>query len=205
MAEILGITKWEPPIPTNMSGQVEHRLGHTLKFPIENIKKYPKMFQEGEDVIITEKIHGTWCCLGHAGGEPLVNSLGMSEQGLGLKRNDANRNNLYVRQWELYRRILERMKNQLGDADFHVLGEIYGAKVQDLKYGLNTQEFRVFDIAIDGKYQSWEYVNSPRLGNRTRAVPGPLLQGNRHKPHRRTIHPTGSRPHPGGHSHPSGA
>ena len=52
------------------------------------------------------------------------------------------------------------MENQLGDADFHVLGEIYGAKVQDLKYGLNTQEFRVFDIAIDGKYQSWEYVNS---------------------------------------------
>ena len=160
VAEILGITKWEPPIPTNMSGQVEHRLGHTLKFPIENIKKYPKMFQEGEDVIITEKIHGTWCCMGRAGGEPLVSSLGMSEKGLGLKRNDANRNNLYVRQWELYRRILERMGNELGDADFHILGEIYGAKVQDLKYGLNTQGFRVFDIAIDGKYQSWEYVNS---------------------------------------------
>ena len=98
--------------------------------------------------------------MGHAGGEPLVNSLGMSELGLGLKRNDANRNNLYVKQRELYRRTLERMGNELGDADFHVLGEIYGARVQDLKYGLNTQGFRVFDIAIDGKYQSWEYVNS---------------------------------------------
>ena len=87
VADILGITKWEPPIPTNMSGQVEHRLGHTLKFPVENIKKYPEMFQEGEDVIITEKIHGTWCCMGRAGGEPLVSSLGMSKLGLGLKMN----------------------------------------------------------------------------------------------------------------------
>ena len=160
VAEILGITKWEPPIPANMSGQVERRFGHTIKFPVENIKKYPEMFQEGEAVIITEKIHGTWCCMGRAGGEPLVSSLGMSEQGLGLKLNEENRNNLYVRQWELYRSILERMGNELGDANFHVIGEIYGAKVQDLKYGLNTQGFRVFDIAIDGKYQSWEYVNS---------------------------------------------
>ncbi len=156
----LGITKWEPPIPTHMRGQVESRAGQTLKFPVENIKKYPEMFREGETVTITEKIHGTWCCLARAGSEPLVSSLGMSEQGLALKRNEANRNNLYVRQWELHEEILQRMENKLGAADFHVLGEIYGARVQDLKYGLNTQEFRVFDIAVNGEYQTCEYINS---------------------------------------------
>ncbi len=160
VGEELGITKWEPPIPADMQGQVESRSGQTLKFPVENIKKYPEMFREGETVIITEKIHGTWCCLARVGGEPLVSSLGMSEQGLALKRNEANRNNLYVRQWELNRAILQRMEEGLGGADFHVLGEIYGAGIQDLKYGLNTQEFRVFDIAIEGEYQTYEYIRS---------------------------------------------
>ena len=160
MGEELGITKWEPPIPIHMQGHVESRFGQTLKFPVENIKKYPEMFREGETVTITEKIHGTWCCLARAGGEPLVSSLGISERGLALKRNEANRNNLYIQQWEHNREILQRMEDELGNADFHVLGEVYGGKVQDLKYGINTQNFRVFDIAVDGEYQTYEYIES---------------------------------------------
>ena len=89
-----------------------------------------------------------------------MTSLGMSEKGLALKRNEANRNNLYIRQWEMNSEILQRMEDQLGDADFHVLGEIYGASVQDLRYGMKTQEFKVFDITVNGEYQTHEYIES---------------------------------------------
>ena len=188
-----------------MSGRVEHRFGHTLKFPVENIKKYPEMFQEGEDVIITEKIHGTWCCMGRADGEPLVSSLGMSEHGLGLKLNEENRNNLYVRQWELCRRILERMGDRTRRCRFPRPG-------RDLRRQGPGPEVRAQHPGVQGlrhchrrKIPIMGVRQFPRLGNHTHAVPGSLLQGDHHQPYGWAIHPTGSRPHPGGHSHTSNA
>lgn len=154
----LGIVKYEPDIPGHMRGELESRFGATLKFPVEDIKKHPDMFQDGETVVITEKIHGTWCCLARVGGEPLVTSLGLSEKGLALKLNEANRNNIYVRQWRASQSLLERMAARLGNSDFYVLGELYGGRIQDLKYGLSHPEFRTFDIMTDGHYQPWETV-----------------------------------------------
>lgn len=65
VTDILGITKYEPPI-ASYTGQA----GGGTKVRIENpyfdkyeklshFKNYPELFQEGEDVIVTEKIHGT--------------------------------------------------------------------------------------------------------------------------------------------------
>lgn len=58
VTEFLGVTKWEPPIPTHMQGEVFAAFGKTLKYDVENIKKHPDIFQEGEEVCITEKLHG---------------------------------------------------------------------------------------------------------------------------------------------------
>ncbi|RWZ87241.1 MAG: hypothetical protein EO766_11995 [Hydrotalea sp. AMD] len=58
VSEILGVTKYEPPIPTHMAGEVCNLIGYTLKFDIENYKKYPTLINHGEEVIFTEKIHG---------------------------------------------------------------------------------------------------------------------------------------------------
>ena len=64
VTEQLGITKYEPPIPSGMSGEVFNAFGYTINFDIENIKKYPDVLEEGEQISITEKLHGTWCCFG---------------------------------------------------------------------------------------------------------------------------------------------
>lgn len=58
VAEILGIVKWSPPIPVHMAGEVFNAFGKTLKYDIENFKKYPEVLVKGEEVIMTEKIHG---------------------------------------------------------------------------------------------------------------------------------------------------
>ena len=62
---LLEIYKYEPPIPINMSGKVKALHGYTLHYDIDDIKKYPDVLQDGEDVVMTEKLHGSWCCLGY--------------------------------------------------------------------------------------------------------------------------------------------
>ena len=66
-AELLGVTKYEPPRPaTHGTEKQKHKKKkrkdnpHFNKFTdLEHLKWYPTVFQEGEMVTVTEKIHGT--------------------------------------------------------------------------------------------------------------------------------------------------
>lgn len=128
--EVLGITKWEPPIPTGLSGEV-YNAGQnvTVDYDIENIKKYPDVFVEGEEVVVTEKIHGTSFQIGllpcinkythedhfkvkteNGEGYFFIGSKGLGAQGLCFKDNETNKNNLYVRaahQFALFEKLLK--------------------------------------------------------------------------------------------------
>jgi RNA ligase (TIGR02306 family) len=59
VAEHFGVTKYEPP-PENVMGDAEspHIRFHTYT-SIEHYANYPDSFNEGEEVVITEKIHGS--------------------------------------------------------------------------------------------------------------------------------------------------
>lgn len=57
-AEFLGIEKYEPPIPIGMSGEVANLFGVPHKYDFENLERVPDMFEDGEEVEATEKIHG---------------------------------------------------------------------------------------------------------------------------------------------------
>lgn len=151
VTEALGIVKYEPPIPVHMQGEVESAFGMTLNYDIEDVKKFPDVLFENEPVQMTEKIHGTWCCLGwHPDHGPIVTSKGMSAQGLVLKLNEANEDNLYVRAWHAHRATLARMlrMDRATAGPFYVLGELFGPGVQSLHYGAKEPEFRVFDVYI---------------------------------------------------------
>lgn len=189
----LGITKYEPPIPVHMSGEVFNAFGMTLKYDIENFKKYPDVLKEGEEVIMTEKIHGTWCCLGyHPDCETrIITSKGLSAQGLAFKVNEANENNLYLRALDSTAanpdgtggNVLDRMQALMAMATgmaaaahpehdefivggypypFYILGEVYGKGVQDLAYGTDGPQFRVFDIYV-GEPGHGMYIDSDLL------------------------------------------
>lgn len=107
VAEMLGIVKWEPPIPISMAGEVCNIYGKTLRYDIENLKKYPRILEEGEEVVMTEKLHGTFMGIGYwpglgkkdlfEGGDVFTFSKGLGAQGLVFKDNENNRNNLYVK------------------------------------------------------------------------------------------------------------
>jgi RNA ligase (TIGR02306 family) len=114
-AEFLGIVKWEPAIPKHMQGKVAGAdLYATISYDFENLKKFPTLFDDGQEVVITEKLHGTllqfgliphciwedksWAekCpdIGLDGFKGIVTSKGQGAKGLMLDPNDAD--NLYV-------------------------------------------------------------------------------------------------------------
>ena len=170
--ELLGIEKFSPVIPTNMAGEVCNIGSHnTIRYDIENSKKYPNVFQEGEDVFVTEKIHGTFCGIGYIpglnhpdlfdNGDLFVFSKGLGAQGLVFKNNEKNKDNIYVQQLKKFQDSEEyqKLKKAIFEAADQIngvffLGEIFGP-VQDLKYGLTSPDFRLFDFAFKGKEGPW--------------------------------------------------
>lgn len=60
VAEQLRITKYEPPLAAVTGGEAEHCPFEWPKYTdIESIRRWPDILKEGEEVILTEKIHGT--------------------------------------------------------------------------------------------------------------------------------------------------
>ena len=158
VTEQLGIVKYEPPIPAGFRGELEPRAGQTIRFDIENIKRYPDTLREGEAVVVTEKLHGTWWCAGYYREEPLVvASKGNSGNGMAFKINDANARNPYVRQALRCVDTLDRLHREY--ASVYILGEIYGLH-RGYRYDAGQDwPMRVFDIYLGeprrGEYASW--------------------------------------------------
>jgi RNA ligase (TIGR02306 family) len=170
VAELLSITKYSPPIPVGMSGEVANMFGHTVKFDFDRWEQNTELFDPGEPVIASEKLHGSMCAilyepnLNHpdmfgSKGEFVVHSKGLGAQGLAFKNNDANTGNLYVR---TLKSLLDAgLENRLKESfDFDavkniaLIGEIFGLGVQDLHYGLDKPGFRVFDIRIENVFDT---------------------------------------------------
>jgi RNA ligase (TIGR02306 family) len=157
-AELLGITKWQPPIPTAMSGDVEAAPDLLPWVDVENLKRFPDVFAPGEPVVVTEKVHGSCCLLTfHAdGGRVQVSSKGIGAQGLALREDGVN---LY---WRAVRahgvpEVAARLAERLGASRVGVFGEVFGAGVQDLTYGEQGRAelpgYAVFDVSavVDGR------------------------------------------------------
>lgn len=165
VTELLGLEKYAPPVPINMQGAVTPAFGKTLKYDIEDVKRFPDVLAEGEPVHMTEKIHGTWCCLGwHPGFGPIVTSKGMAAKGLVMQIDaEENENNLYVMAWRAHREKLLDLFSTESDAEpWYVLGEIHGPGVQDLHYGRSEPGLRIFDCYI-GHPGRGSYVPAAKL------------------------------------------
>lgn len=153
-AERLGITKWVPEVPVSMSGEVEPAPDLLPWIDIENIRRYPEVFAPGEPVAVTEKLHGTACCLTYTarGGVVRVTSKGLGAQRLALREDDRN---LYWRAVRAHRvpEAAAALAVRLGATRVGVYGEVYGAGVQDLGYGADSRRggpaYAVFDVVAE--------------------------------------------------------
>lgn len=157
-AERLGVTKWVPPVPPTMDGEIEAAPDLLPWVDIENIQRYPGIFTPGEEVVLTEKLHGTACLLTYFAGDGRVqvSSKGFGARRLALKEDPRN---LYWRAVHGHgvAAVAARLAERLGARRVGVFGEVYGAGVQDLTYGADgrreTLGYAVFDVSaeIDGE------------------------------------------------------
>ncbi|WP_180685650.1 RNA ligase (ATP) [Streptomyces gossypiisoli] len=157
-AELLGITKWVPPIPPTMNGDIESAPDLLPWVDIENIQRYPDIFTPGEPVVLTEKLHGSACLVTYLADADrvFVSSKGFGAKSLALQEDPRN---LY---WRAVRghgvaEVAARLAERLGARRVGIFGEVYGAGVQDLTYGADgrrdTLGYAVFDVSaeIDGQ------------------------------------------------------
>ena len=148
-----GVKKYEPPVRITASdAEPDHPL--FIKYTdIENMRNFPDIFQVGEMVVLTEKIHGCNSRVAIIEDELMAGSHGLRRK---RPENGDFASSLY---W--YPLSLPPVREMLEDlATRHrqiiLFGEIYGSKIQSLDYGhKGTIGYRVFDVFIDGKYLDW--------------------------------------------------
>ncbi len=182
LAGPLGVTKYEPPEPefgggngTRAKMASKNQINPNFKkyTDIENIKWYTNVFQEGEAVYISEKMHGTSARYGYAprhyeGFTGAIKQAAMSflakfrivktQQFVFGSRNvqlHTGSNKSWYKE-DVYSKILaqEDIKNKLQDGEC-VYGEIVGHNIQkNYSYGCKEGEHRffVYDVMVDGKW-----------------------------------------------------
>jgi RNA ligase (TIGR02306 family) len=168
VAEVLGIEKYEPAVPAQFAGRVKP-YPFTMGYDIENIKKHPRVFESGEPVVMSEKIHGTLIQVGRVHNEDgsittFVTSKGMGKAGLIIEDNEANAGNLYVKTAKAFN-LFECLLGLDEGQDIYLFGEVFGkdgqTNIQDLTYtgGVSgTPQFRAFDI-YEGKKGKGRFLN----------------------------------------------
>jgi RNA ligase (TIGR02306 family) len=127
----LGVEKHDPEQHITVGGEDERDPGFLPVYTdIEGFRRYPNVLRDGEEVVITEKIHG-------ANGRWLYRDgrlwVGSHKR---IKREDST--NLWWRAAQKYD-LAKRLEPYSGIA---IYGEVFG-QVQDLKYGTEQGEIRL--------------------------------------------------------------
>lgn len=163
LTEFLQIVKYEEEIPIEMKGHVRRWPEYLDHFDVENVN-HPdciNVLQSGEEVYVTEKLHGTNMAVSIGPGLEEGESVYVCSRRLALKESQANLYWIAARKYNLPV-ILQQMVFHYYDlygapidevgGEITIRGEVVG--VQDLKYGFARGEpgFFAFDIRIDSRY-----------------------------------------------------
>jgi len=152
VASILGVTKYEPPEPISTGGDaaVPPPIFVPEYTDIEHLRRYSHLFTPGEQVVVTEKIHG-------ANGRWLYHDGAFH----------AGSHHRWLKEGEnIWWKVLdENFRNWL-EHSFHeglvAYGEVYGS-VQDLRYGFGPGrvDVRLFDVfdTRKGAYLDWSELS----------------------------------------------
>lgn len=141
MMSALGITRYEPPESLSTGGDNETPpRGHFPVFDVESLRRYPNIFQPGEPVVVSEKIHGCNARYVFHEGRMYCGSR------TGWKRESDT--SVW---WKALRNTPALALFCADHPDTCVYGEVFG-QVQDLKYGARAGAifFAGFDILSAG-------------------------------------------------------
>ena len=159
ISEILGVTKYEPPIPVELAGKSEAIKVDTLvgKHDCEQFGVYQNEFVAGERVIVTEKIHGTQGVYyaNYEGDEVRrwVSSKGQLSKGLSIIESDTNSYWLAAKNinlWETIDSLVQSLRfHYVLTKVVQVFGEVIPAQ-GGYNYGQSAMVLKIFDVRLDG-------------------------------------------------------
>ncbi len=133
---LLGIIKYEPPIPENLSGEVLGQFpGYIPKTDEERVQNLDYEWLKNHKYFVTEKLDGSSCTVYLSDGH-----FGVCSRNLELKETDGNA------YWNAARRMdIENIIKNTG-RNLALQGELIGTKIQSNPYKINHTEFRLFKI-----------------------------------------------------------
>lgn len=147
VAEFYGITKYVPPFKASAGDAAPDDAAFPKYTDIENLRNFSNVIADGEEIVCTEKIHGTNCRVGIVNGEWMAGSRELRRQ-----TTVSPESNIY---W--YPTTLASVRSMIESFNTSkqvvLFGEVYGSKIQSLNYGkVGEFGFAAFDLMVDGKY-----------------------------------------------------
>jgi RNA ligase (TIGR02306 family) len=152
--EHYGIGKFRPPVKFSAGDSEANHPLFQRYIEIENLRNFPDVFQPGEEVVVTEKIHGTNGRIGWVEGKLLAGSHGLQR-----KRPEpaemATNTYWFPATLEPVQSLLDELRQRGPVAILY--GEIYGSRVQSLHYGRRDGlGFAAFDILVGEHFLDYD-------------------------------------------------
>lgn len=148
VTEIMGIIKYEPPIPACLAGQAKGNfpgfLNKTDEERVQNIQSsmYERYRNKGNKYYITEKLDGSSCSIYLRG-----NEFGVCSRNLNLLETPDNTFWKVARQYNI-EEILREHSNYSGFQTICLQGELIGEGVQKNPYNIKGHEFHIFNLYL---------------------------------------------------------
>ncbi len=156
ISEALGITFYEAPIPLHLAGEVESLSGKTTALftnhDVEQFGIYQSEFVEGEEVLVTEKIHGSQgVYYRNANLEWVVTSKGLSQKGLGLRESAGNT------YWQAAHNtnLLETINTAFRTGEIQIFAEVLPVQ-KGFTYGLQKPSLKIFKVIHNGSILEYD-------------------------------------------------
>lgn len=144
VAELLGVTHYDPPLPLSSGGEaIRPPAGYRPSYDVESLRRYAACFVPGEPVFVTEKIHGANGRFTYLEGEGFYCG----------SRNEWKREEDGNLWWRALRESKGLREFLTACPGVTVYGEVFG-QVQDLKYGTKKGDvrFAAFDILVGNEW-----------------------------------------------------
>ncbi|KKQ99890.1 MAG: RNA ligase, DRB0094 family [Candidatus Woesebacteria bacterium GW2011_GWB1_39_12] len=152
-----GIFKYEPPAVFRHGEQEKRHPLFNTDYDIENMRNYPLVFEDGEEVVATEKLHGTNSSYAYAKDPETDEWIYMCASKGGRRKIGVG--SIYEKPYELYPSLRHMMKS-LAERNSAMIvivrGEVFGDRIQNLSYShrAGSVDWRCFDIEIDHRFLS---------------------------------------------------
>ena len=147
----LGITKYEPPIPQQLAGEVDavsvlETSEPITKHDVEQFNIYSDEFKLDESIIVTEKIHGTQVnVIRTVSGKHGLSSKGLISRDLLLRESEKNT------YWQAVKNVglFELLDKHYPFQHVQAIGEVVPVQ-KGFHYGFSKPSLLLFDIRKEG-------------------------------------------------------